>query len=262
MKERRAESEPEATVNQDPFPYLDSLPFPTPDLYKNITEVVKVRSFLSLKPKSKDMDKFYFIGIDVSKKKLDICVMCDSKVLIEKQVTNSIKVVTQAIKHIKRELDITNDMFIICAEHTGQYTYPLICATKVIDCKSWLENPTQIKYSCGMTRGKNDKIDARRIATYAFRFFDKMKCYVRPSEAIIQLNQLQAERSMYVADLAKYKTILTDQPNFIPQDIYMQKAKRIKVLMAFFQQAISALEKKMRKSIPLSNNCKQTLMRR
>lgn len=42
MKERRAKSEPEATVNQDPFPYLDSLPFPTPDLYKNITEVVKV----------------------------------------------------------------------------------------------------------------------------------------------------------------------------------------------------------------------------
>lgn len=70
------------------------------------------------------MDKFYFIGIDVSKKKLDICVMYGSKVLIEEQVTNSTKGVTQAIKHIKKELDITNDMFIICAEHTGQYTYP------------------------------------------------------------------------------------------------------------------------------------------
>lgn len=78
------------------------------------------------------MDKFYFIGIDVSKKKLDICVMCDAKVLTEEQITNSTKVITQAIKHIKRELDITNDMFIICAEHTGQYTYPLICATKAI----------------------------------------------------------------------------------------------------------------------------------
>lgn len=47
------------------------------------------------------MDKFYFIGIDVSKKKLDICVMYGSKVLIEEQVTNSTKGVTQAIKHIK-----------------------------------------------------------------------------------------------------------------------------------------------------------------
>ncbi len=198
------------------------------------------------------MDKFYFIGIDVSKKKLDICVMYGSKVLIEEQVSNSTKVITQAIKHIKKELDITNDMLIICAEHTGQYTYPLICATKSIDCKLWLENPTQIKYSCGMTRGKNDKVDARRIATYAFRFFDKMKCYVRPSEAIIQLNQLQAERSMYVTDLAKYKAILTDQSDFIPKDIYIQKAKRIKVLMASLQQAISVLEKKMNEVISAS----------
>lgn len=57
---------------------------------------------------------------------------------------------------------------------------------------------------------------------------------------------------MYVTDLAKYKAILTDQPDFIPKDIYIQKAKRIKVLMASLQQAISALEKKMNEIISTS----------
>ena len=34
------------------------------------------------------MENFYFIGVDVSKKKLDICVICDSKVVTEEQVSN------------------------------------------------------------------------------------------------------------------------------------------------------------------------------
>ncbi|UKI24318.1 MAG: hypothetical protein L6U61_04090 [Bacteroidales bacterium] len=34
---------------------------------------------------------------------------------------------------------MSNDCFIICAEHTGQYTYPLICACKSVGSKLWLE---------------------------------------------------------------------------------------------------------------------------
>ena len=33
------------------------------------------------------MDNFYFIGVDVSKKKLDFCVLFEGKVLREEQVT-------------------------------------------------------------------------------------------------------------------------------------------------------------------------------
>ncbi|UKI25483.1 MAG: hypothetical protein L6U61_02395 [Bacteroidales bacterium] len=40
---------------------------------------------------------------------------------------------------------MSNDCFIICAEHTGQYTYPLICACKSVGSKLWLENASQIK---------------------------------------------------------------------------------------------------------------------
>ena len=73
-----------------------------------------------------------------------------------------------------------NEQFLICAEHTGQYTFPLVCACKSVECKLWLENPSQIKYSSGMQRGKNDKVDAKRIAIYASRFGDEVNITTVP----------------------------------------------------------------------------------
>lgn len=53
---------------------------------------------------------------------------------------------------------------LVCAEHTDQYTFPIACACKAVECRLWLENPAEIKYSSGLQHGKNDKVDARRIA--------------------------------------------------------------------------------------------------
>lgn len=137
------------------------------------------------------MQIFYFIGVDVSKNKFDICVMSKSKVLKEDQVSNHPQAIASVIAGIKEELSMNNDSFIICAEHTGQYTYPLICACKSVECKLWLENPSQIKYCSGVTRGKNNKVDARRIAEYAMRFLDKAKPYKRPTEELMRFKSVE-----------------------------------------------------------------------
>lgn len=157
------------------------------------------------------MENFYFIGIDVSKSKLDICVMLESRVLKEEVACNYPQAIASVIASIKKELSMDNDSFIICAEHTGQYTYPLMCASKSVGCKLWLENPSQLKYCSGITRGKNDKVDACRIAEYAMRFIDKAHPYERPSGELTRLKQLETERSLYLTDLAKYKAQLSDQ---------------------------------------------------
>ena len=96
------------------------------------------------------MDNFYFIGVDVSKKKLDFCVLFEGKVLREEQVSNHQQAVARLIGELKNDLEMDNEQFLICAEHTGQYTFPLVCACKSVECKLWLENPSQIKYSSGM----------------------------------------------------------------------------------------------------------------
>ena len=51
--------------------------------------------------------------------------MSKSKVLKEEQVSNHPQAIASVIAGLKEELSMSNDSFIICAEHTGQYTYPL-----------------------------------------------------------------------------------------------------------------------------------------
>ena len=77
-----------------------------------------------------------------------------------------------------------------------------------------------------MTRGKNDKVDARRIAEYAMRFLDKAKPYKRPTEELVRLKQLEAERSLYLTDLAKYKAQLTDQDGFMEDKIFKTQGQK------------------------------------
>lgn len=45
-------------------------------------------------------------------------------------------------------------------EHTGIYNYPLLDYLSVKQIAVWLESALHIKHSCGLQRGKNDKIDA------------------------------------------------------------------------------------------------------
>ena len=142
-----------------------------------------------------------------------------------------------------------NEQFLICAEHTGQYTFPLVCACKSAECRLWLENPSQIKYSSGVQRGKNDKVDARRIAIYAARFGDRVRYYDRPTEQIERLKQLERERVLYTTDLAKYKAQLKDQKEYMPADIYRKKARRLESLMDELQAAITSITAEMEEII-------------
>ena len=191
------------------------------------------------------MNNFYFIGVDVSKKKLDFCVMFENKVVHEEVIANHPSAVTALIHQLEKELGISNAQMLVCAEHTGQYTYPLVCACEAVECKLWLEHPSNIKYSSGVQRGKNDKIDAKRIAIYAARFEDKVRLYERPDQEIERLKQLEAERSLYVADLAKYKAQMKDQKEYMPESIYKEKAKRLKKLMKNLQEVIDSITEEM-----------------
>lgn len=191
------------------------------------------------------MQNICFIGIDVSKKKIDICVLLKSKVVKERQAANHQQAITAALEDIKGEFGMTNEDFIICAEHTGQYTYPLSCACAATGSTLWLENPAQIKYSGGMTRGKNDRVDARRIAEYAMRFSDRLRASRRPAKEVERLKQLEAERTLYLADLAKYRAQLSDQKDYMPEDIYRRKAGRMEALIASLAQSVKAIEEEM-----------------
>ena len=87
------------------------------------------------------MENFYFIGVDVSKKKLDFCVMFEGKVVHEEEAANHQSAIMSLLRHLEEDYGINNGQMLVCAEHTGQYTFPLACACKAVECRLWLENP-------------------------------------------------------------------------------------------------------------------------
>lgn len=93
--------------------------------------------------------------------------------------------------------------------------------------------------------GKNDKVDAKRIAIYASRFQDKVRYYEHPTEDIERLKQLESERTLYVTDLTKYKGQMKDQKDYMPKALYERKMKRLQALMDDLKEAIQAITDEM-----------------
>ena len=154
--------------------------------------------------KNKSMKVFY-LGVDLSKKKLDLCLRSNGKDILYDVIPNDLSSIKSWLTRTFEKFFLSEDSLVVCAEHTGQYTYPLVCATKSIGVYLCLEDAAKIKYCHGIPRGKNDKIDACRIAMYAERYNDCLQPYTA-SELIIQkLKNLSTERSMLVADRAKYQ---------------------------------------------------------
>jgi transposase len=135
---------------------------------------------------------------------------------------------------------------LICAEYTGQYTYPLCCACEELQVALWLENPAQIKHSSGVQRGKNDRLDARKIAAYALRFQANVRLFSLPEKHMVTLKQLVSERDLYMSDKSKYRGQLTDQKRFMDKADYAEKSGRMGRLLKELDAAIAEIETKIR----------------
>ncbi|OAV65369.1 Transposase [Bacteroidales bacterium Barb6] len=146
------------------------------------------------------------------------------KVLKEEETADTTATVSQALKTFLKGVGEGVSGILICAEYTGQYIWPLCCACKNSGLDPWLENPAQIKYSSSMQRGKNDRLNARKVAAYAFHFQDKARLYNLPQENIMSLQQLTGERDMYAVDKNKYQGQLSDQERFMRKQDYRQKS--------------------------------------
>ncbi|WP_419142453.1 IS110 family transposase, partial [Aliarcobacter butzleri] len=77
-------------------------------------------------------------------------------------------------------------------EHTGIYNAHLLELLDQQKLAIWLESSLQIKQAGGMQRGKTDKVDAQRIALYAYRFRDQIRLWEPPREVVQQLAFLSA----------------------------------------------------------------------
>lgn len=186
--------------------------------------------------------KNLFVGIDISKEKLNLCYQKDLKTVLEEEVANDVKAIKKALRTSCKALSADAEDVLICAEYTGRYIYPLTVACQELDVFLWLDDPTRIKNSMGLTRGKNDSIDAARIADYAYRHSDKAVRYVVPDAAIVSMKSLLSDREFLLTDRKRYQSQLTDQKRYMTPDDFKHKSRRWKEVISSIDKQILAID--------------------
>ena len=166
----------------------------------------------------------WFVGIDVSKKTLDITVLKSNEKVLFKQIENNVKQLNAFLKELKSE-GVCISESLICMEHTGIYCTPVIEVAEKMSLNLWLENATQIKLSIGMHRGKNDKVDSERIAEYAYRNQDKALLRQPEREAMKKLKELNLARTRLMQMSKSLETLSKEKDHYKSRNAFVNNFK-------------------------------------
>jgi transposase len=162
----------------------------------------------------------FFIGIDVSKHTVDIAVLQDGNVVFELRVVNQKKELHSFFKEVKKSVNgFTLDETLVCMEHTGIYNYTVLELLNKMKVKVCVESALHIKKSQGISRGKNDKVDARRIALFAFKNCKELKPWQPKGKSFQKLQALLTLRERLVKVINQLKTPLAESLHFLDKSI-------------------------------------------
>ena len=168
----------------------------------------------------------HFIGFDVSKATLDCALVENGKTIFHQQIKNQLKAIKTFLELLQKDYDCHLNQTLFTMEFTGIYTYHLRTVLAEMKANIWLVAPLHISRKGGLQRGKNDKIDAIRIAQFAYRNKDEYRPYIPLRPVLQQLKHLFSFRRQ----LVKCKK----QINTHTQDLtFMQSsvAKQIELLV-------------------------------
>lgn len=125
----------------------------------------------------------HVIGIDISKKTLDLALFFDGEYAESFKIGNNPEEILQFEKHIKTlGCKVSNTIW--CAEAMGVYATFLRRFAEKNKWRICFESALRIRWSIGIVKGKSDKADAKRIADYAVKNLKNLKFYI-PQRTII-----------------------------------------------------------------------------
>lgn len=177
-----------------------------------------------------------FIGVDISKSTVDICVLNGEKNSFH-CIDNEPKVLKQFFGKFKQR-DVAVGM-----EHTGRYNYFLLDILPQLNLPAYVISPLHVKRSMGLVRGKNDKVDSRRIALFLAKNHMDLKEWKPQTKTLQKIRHLNTERRHRVKLRAGLLAQSADK-HFIKSVGDKQLQKMNKELMEVLDKQIKAIEEK------------------
>lgn len=145
------------------------------------------------------MDKVkVFVGIDVSKEWLDFaCFLPGKGIGYRARCANKSSGITKLLNEVRKFYKVVAGELLLCLEYTGIYCAPLLERAGKLGLMVWQESAWKIRRTQA-PRGKSDRMDAARIAEYAYRYSDRARLWTAEPAALVRLRDLLALRERLV----------------------------------------------------------------
>ena len=194
------------------------------------------------------MNYAFFIGIDVSKNTLDFAVSEGKELLLQTTISNDLSGIREFWNQLKSIKGFCLERSIFCMEHTGIYNQNILSFLYSKKANISLEASVHIKLSGGLQRGKNDKIDAVRMAQYAYKNKEELKLWQPKRQVVQQLKHLSALRSRLINARKQLAVAIKETVSFEKATAGEMK-KLCKLSLKALETDISQVEDRMDKVI-------------
>jgi transposase len=182
------------------------------------------------------------VGIDISKLNFDVRVHGSQSY---GQFENTNKGFKELLKWSYKNSNFSKENILFIFEHTGLYSHQLATFLTQEEVPFSLVPGLEIKRSSGIARGKDDKVDATKIALYGYRLRDEIKPYQMPKDQVLSLKRLLTLRERLVKQRAGFKASFKEQKRVLVEKhnkiLFTVQEKTIRYLT----KQIQAIEKQM-----------------
>jgi transposase len=188
------------------------------------------------------MANFYF-GIDISKGSLDMALVKDGSIISTHVIENTRDAINEFFKPYVLQFQLAGDQAWICMEHTGIYNNHLLEELLKFKLNICVESALQIKQSQGITRGKSDAVDAKRIALYAYKNREFLKIWEPQRTNLQKLKALLAQRDRLVKVRTQLNTPVQEFAGFLNMAITKSLKETSQATIKAAQRDILKIEK-------------------
>ena len=197
----------------------------------------------------------WFIGIDISKKTLDVSFYDKDgfKSLNHIKVNNNEKGFVEIIKWFKK-LGAPHDEVLICMEYTGIYGIDVAVFLNKKSIAYSMVPPLHIKRSIGLSRGKNDKIDSFQISRFCYLHREELRLTKSPSSTIQTLKGLLNERERLVKMQTVEKQVLAELKKVNVSSTIQRIESRLKLFAIDITQIEKEIERTLEAEVDVYNN--------
>ena len=194
----------------------------------------------------KKTSKFY-LGMDVSKLWVDISVMSvlnhKKQPMVTERFDNNAAGMKMLGKWLKKQQVSFDDNSLLVIENTGVYHRIVweYCSTQGLPL--YIGNATHIKWSFGIARGKNDKIDSQRLCSYAVKNADELKTTPILNPVFLKLKDMMTARSRLLAQRNSMKVYLGELKLSNSKDVQQIMEQAHRAALEGLTESIKNVEK-------------------